>query len=244
MELDSDAVGMLAAQHQVDAALVPVAQSLANYRLIAFDMDSTLITIECVDEIADFAGCKAEVAAITAAAMRGEIADYDESLRQRVALLEGLDEAVLERVWNERLEITPGARELLAAARAAGLRSLLVSGGFTFFTERVKELLGIDFTRANTLEIAAGRIVGRVAGEIVNAQGKRQALEQTCDRLGCSPAQAIVVGDGANDLAMMGIAGISVAFHAKPQVAARASYAINHCGLDAIISLFAAQQLA
>jgi phosphoserine phosphatase len=240
--LGKDAASALARAHLVDAALVPGEQLLGNFRLIAFDMDSTLITIECVDEIADFAGCKPQVAAITAAAMRGEIADYDESLRQRVALLEGLDESVLERVWNERLAITPGAQELLAAARHAGLKSLLVSGGFTFFTDRVKAQLGLDFTRANTLEVVAGKIAGKVAGEIVNAQGKRRALEQTCARIGCSPAQAIVVGDGANDLEMMAIAGISVAFHAKPQVAAQATYAIGHCGLDAIVGLFAPER--
>lgn len=242
VRLGNDGAMALAKEHQVDAALVPGDQLLGNFRLIAFDMDSTLITIECVDEIADFAGCKPQVAAITAAAMRGEIADYDESLRQRVALLAGLDESVLERVWSERLEITPGAPELLAAARHAGLRSLLVSGGFTFFTDRVKARLGLDFTCANTLEMVDGKIAGRVAGVIVNAQGKRRALEQACARLGCSPSQAIAVGDGANDLAMMAIAGISVAFHAKPQVAAQATYAIGHGGLDAIIGLFAPER--
>ncbi len=239
VELGGDATRTIAGAHRVDAALVPNDRLLADFRLIAFDMDSTLITIECVDEIADFAGCKPQVAAITEAAMRGEIADYDESLRQRVALLAGLDESVLERVWNERLAITTGAEELLSAARGAGLKTLLVSGGFTFFTDRVKARLGLDFTQANTLAIADRKITGKVAGEIVNAQGKRRALEQTCERIGCSPAQAIAVGDGANDLAMMGVAGISVAFHAKPQVAAQADYAIGHCGLDAIVGLFA-----
>ncbi len=242
VSLDSAAVRELAQAHLVDAALVPGDQLLGNFRLIAFDMDSTLITIECLDEIADFAGCKPQVAAITEAAMRGEIADYDQSLRQRVALLEGLDESVLEQVWSERLAITNGAQELITAAHAAGLKSLLVSGGFTFFTDRLQARLGLDFTRANTLEVVDGKITGKVVGEIVNAQGKRRALEQACERTGCSPAQAIVVGDGANDLAMMAVAGISVAYRAKPQVAAQANYAIGHCGLDAISGLFASRR--
>ena len=213
--------------------------ALIDFGLIAFDMDSTLINIECVDEIADFAGRKAEVAALTEAAMRGEIADYDESLRQRVALLAGLDAAVLERVWNERLSLAPGARQLVAGVRAAGLRTLLVSGGFTFFTERLQAQLGLDETRANTLEIVGGRLTGRLVGGIVNAQAKRTALEDACARLGCTPAQAIAVGDGANDLEMMASAGLSVAYRAKPQVAAQATHTIAHCGLDAILHFFA-----
>jgi phosphoserine phosphatase len=211
---------------------------LADFRLAAFDMDSTLITIECVDEIADYVGRKAEVAAITEAAMRGEIADYDESLRRRVALLAGLPEPVLERVWDERVRLQPGAEALLAGIRAAGLSTLLVSGGFTFFTERLRARLGIDLARSNLLEVAGGRLTGRLLGPIVNAEGKRRIVEQTCARLGCTPAQAIVVGDGANDLRMMSIAGLSVAFHAKPVVRDETTHAINHCGLDAILAFF------
>ena len=237
----------IAERHGVDAAWVPDGQPLSDFRLIAFDMDSTLITIECVDEIADYAGKKAEVAAITEAAMRGEIRDYDESLRRRVALQAGLPESVLQRVYDERLRLTPGAETLTAAARRAGLKLLLVSGGFTFFTERLKPRLGLDFTRANVLEVRDGRLTGEVrgeagglwSGEIVNAGIKRRTVEQACAAIGCRPGQAIVVGDGANDLEMMAIAGLSVAFHAKPVVRARTTRAINHGGLDAILAWFA-----
>jgi phosphoserine phosphatase len=219
----------------VDAALVPGSLSLGNFRLAAFDMDSTLITIECVDEIADYIGRKAEVAAITEAAMRGEITDYDESLRRRVALLEGLPESTLQRVWDERVQLTPGAENLVAALKAAGLKILLVSGGFTFFTDRLRERLGIDFVQSNVLEIVEGKLTGRLVGTIVNAQGKREALEAACARIGCSPSQAIAVGDGANDLLMMERAGLSVAYRAKPVVRARTTWAINHNGLDAVL---------
>ena len=211
---------------------------LADYRLIAFDMDSTLINIECVDEIADAVGRKAEVAAITEAAMRGEIRDFKESLRRRVALLEGLDEGALQRVYDERLRLTPGAPVLLDAARAAGLKLLLVSGGFTFFTERLRERLGLDFARANTLEVVGGRLTGRVLGEIVDASGKREAVLEACRSIGCTPGQAVVLGDGANDLEMMALAGVSVAYRAKPVVRAQTTYGLNHCGLDAVVRLF------
>ncbi|TXL67208.1 phosphoserine phosphatase SerB [Zeimonas arvi] len=233
--MDRAGVDRLAEAQQVDAALVPQGARLADYRLAAFDMDSTLITIECVDEIADYVGRKAEVAAITEAAMRGEIADYDESLRQRVALLEGLEERTLQRVWDERVALTPGVERLFAGLKASGLKILLVSGGFTFFTDRLKARLGIDFTRSNVLEVANGRLTGRLVGTIVNASGKRQALESACAELGCAPARAIAVGDGANDLEMMGVAGVSVAYRAKPVVRARTTFAINHNGLDALL---------
>ena len=233
--VDRASVDRLAEARQVDAALVPRGARLADYRLAAFDMDSTLITIECVDEIADYVGRKAEVAAITEAAMRGEIADYDESLRQRVALLKGLEESTLQRVWDERVALTPGVERLFAGLKASGLKILLVSGGFTFFTDRLKARLGIDFTRSNVLEVANGRLTGRLVGTIVNASGKRQALEAACAELGCTPAQAIAVGDGANDLEMMGVAGVSVAYRAKPVVRARTTFAINHNGLDALL---------
>ncbi|HEY5634794.1 MAG TPA: phosphoserine phosphatase SerB [Burkholderiaceae bacterium] len=222
----------------VDAEIVPMHDRLENYRVIAFDMDSTLITIECIDEIADFLGRKEEVAAITEAAMRGEIADYDESLRMRVALLSGLPAQTLQRVYDERVRLSPGARTLIDAARGAGLKIVLVSGGFTFFTDRLHARLGFDFSRANTLEIIEGRLTGRVVGEIVNAQGKRRFVEQVCERIGCSPLQSIVVGDGANDLRMMAIAGISIAYHAKPIVHTETKHAVNHCGLDSILAFF------
>jgi phosphoserine phosphatase len=236
--IEGTRVGELADALAVDAEIVPADLRLEDFRLAAFDMDSTLITIECVDEIADYVGRKAEVAAITEAAMRGEIADYDDSLRRRVALLAGLPEATLERVWDERVRLTPGAGTLVGTLRVAGLKVLLVSGGFTFFTERLKARLGLDFARSNLLEVVEGRLTGRLLGPIVNADAKRRIVEQTCAGLGCTPARAIVVGDGANDLKMMAIAGLSVAFHAKPIVRDETTHAINHCGLDAILNFF------
>jgi phosphoserine phosphatase len=238
VHIDESVLSIMADQWQVDAEIVDPNLHLQSIRLAAFDMDSTLITIECVDEIADFAGRKAEVSAITEAAMRGEISDYDESLRRRVALLEGLSETVLHRVWSERLQLSPGARELTQALKAAGIKILLVSGGFTFFTERLREQLGLDFARANVLEIQDGRLTGRLLGPIVNAERKRAILEQTCSVIGCSPEQALAVGDGANDLKMMSVAGISVAYRAKPVVRNETTHAVNHNGLDSILRLF------
>lgn len=238
MPIDPAVIDTIEHDAGVDAEWIEPSQQLADYRLAAFDMDSTLITIECVDELADFAGCKAEVAAITEAAMRGELSDYDASLRRRVALLEGLPESALERVWNERLQLSPGAEHLLESLKAAGLRLLLVSGGFTWFTDRLCARLGIDFCRANVLEVRDGRLTGRLLGEIVNAEVKRRTLMETCIRIGCSPAQSIAVGDGANDLLMMAAAGISVAYKAKPSVRSATRHAINHCGLDAVLRLF------
>ncbi|HET9976023.1 MAG TPA: phosphoserine phosphatase SerB [Burkholderiaceae bacterium] len=215
--------------------------ALADFRLIAFDMDSTLINIECVDEIADAAGRKAEVAAITEAAMRGEITDYTDSLRQRVALLAGVPVAALDRVWRERLRLNPGAEALVAACRRAGLKTLLVSGGFTFFTDRVRDRLGIDFTRSNVLEVAneqlTGRLVDQPWGDICDGAEKRRMLLDTCTRIGCTPQQAIAVGDGANDLPMMGAAGLSVAYHAKPRVRAQAMVSIEQGGLDRLLEV-------
>ncbi len=209
---------------------------LADFRLVAFDMDSTLISIECVDELADVVGRKAEVAAITEAAMRGEIADYKESLRRRVALLRGMPEEALQTVYDERLRLNPGVERFVGACRAAGLHTLLVSGGFTFFAERVKARLGLDELRANVLEIEGGRLTGRMVdqtwGDICDGAEKRRALLQACDRLGIAPRQAIAVGDGANDLPMMAAAGLSIAFHAKPAVRAQAAVAITEGGLD------------
>ncbi|WHZ11407.1 MAG: Phosphoserine phosphatase [Burkholderiaceae bacterium] len=214
---------------------------LRDFRLIAFDMDSTLINIECVDEIADVVGRKAEVAAITEAAMRGEIADYKDSLRRRVALLAGVTVASMERVVRERMRLNPGAAELAAACRQAGLKLLLVSGGFTFFSDRVRDRLGIDFTRANVLElrddVLTGSMVDQDWGDICDGMEKRRMLLQTCAALGIAPAQAIAIGDGANDLPMMEEAGLSVAYHAKPTVRARAMVAIDSGGLDRLLEL-------
>ena len=215
---------------------------LSDFKLIAFDMDSTLINIECVDEIADAVGRKAEVAAITEAAMRGEIADYKDSLRQRVALLKGASVDSMAQVYAERLRLNPGAAELVTACKQAGLKVLLVSGGFTYFTDRVRDLLGIDYTRSNVLELADGRLTGRMVdqpwGDICDGAEKRRMLLQTCAALGCAPGQSIAVGDGANDLPMMTEAGLSVAYHAKPRVREQAMVAINSGGLDRLLELF------
>jgi phosphoserine phosphatase len=214
---------------------------LADFGLAAFDMDSTLIAIECVDEIADMAGKKAEVAAITEAAMRGEIADYKESLRRRVALLRGLPVQALQRVYDERLRFNPGAERLVAACKAAGLKTLLVSGGFTFFTDRVRDRLGFDFARSNVLEIVDGKLTGRMVdqpwGDICDGAEKRKMLLETCAALGLDPRRAIVVGDGANDLPMMAAAGLSVAYHAKPKVREAAIVAIDEGGLDRLLEV-------
>ena len=214
---------------------------LADFKLIAFDMDSTLINIECVDEIADAAGRKAEVAAITEAAMRGEIADYKDSLRRRVALLEGVSVASMDEVYRERLKLNPGAAELVHACKAAGLKTLLVSGGFTFFTDRIRDELGIDYTRSNVLETSNGKLTGKMVdqpwGDICDGDEKRKMLLETCARLGIKPLQAIAMGDGANDLPMMGVAGLSVAYHAKPAVREQAMVAINSGGLDRLLEL-------
>ncbi|MCL6482771.1 MAG: phosphoserine phosphatase SerB, partial [Janthinobacterium lividum] len=196
---------------QLDATYMMGQRELSEFKLVAMDMDSTLITIECIDEIADMQGLKPQVAAITEAAMRGEL-DFSASLKQRVALLEGLDASALQRVYDERLKLSPGAQTMLAAVQKAGLKTLLVSGGFTFFTERLKQRLGLDFTHANELEIVDGKLTGKVLGGIVDAEEKQRTVERVCAQLGITPAQAIVMGDGANDLKMMGIAGLSVAF--------------------------------
>lgn len=214
--------------------------ALRQFRAIAFDMDSTLINIECIDEIADAVGKKAEVAAITEAAMRGEIADFKESLIRRVALLKGVPAGALQAVYEQRLKLNPGAQELMAAARAAGLRTLLVSGGFTFFADRVRERLGMDEAHSNVLEIEGGHLTGRVLGDIVDGAAKRAHLLALCERIGCPPSQAIAVGDGANDLLMMAAAGLSVAYHAKPKVREQAMVAIHSGGLDRLLEVVAA----
>jgi phosphoserine phosphatase len=223
--------------HQLDAAWI-APQRLSDYGLLVMDMDSTLITIECIDEMADFCGVKQQVAAITEALMRGEISDFSESLRQRVALLKGLDAAALEHVFAQRLALSPGAESMLEQVRAAGLKTLLVSGGFTFFTERLQQQLGLDYTRANTLEIVDGKLTGTVLGEIIDAEAKARILLETCTELGISATQAIALGDGSNDLKMMAAAGLSLAYRAKPVVRAAASVVFNHVGLDGLPRLF------
>ena len=213
------------------------------FKLIAFDMDSTLINIECIDEVADAAGRKAEVATITEAAMRGEISDYKDSLRRRVALLKGVPIAAMTEVLTHRLQLNPGARNLVTACQQAGMATLLVSGGFTFFTDHVQQLLGIDQVRSNVLEVEnaclTGRMVDQAWGDICDGEEKRRMLLSTCQALGISPQQAIAMGDGANDIPMMSVAGLSVAYHAKPRVREAADVAIDQGGLDSLLALFA-----
>ncbi len=222
----------------VDAANVPNGLRLADFRLLAIDMDSTLVTMETLDEIADMAGLKAEVAAITEAAMRGEIKDFSESLTRRMALLKGVGEDLIERVYQERLHLSPGAEILLAAAKAAGLKTMLVSGGFTHFTERLKERLGFDYAFANQFDIANQRLTGRVLGPIVDGAFKARAVQQCCQDIGCLPSQAIAIGDGANDLGMMAVAGLSVGYHAKPVVREKATWSVRKGGLDVVVGWF------
>ena len=205
-------------------------------KLLVTDMDSTLINIECVDEIADFINVKPQVAEITESAMRGEI-DFESSLRQRVALLKGLDVSALERVYNERLQLNPGAELMLKGLQKRGIKTALVSGGFTFFTERLKQRLGLDFTMANVLEEYKGKLTGEVVGDVCGAQSKADFLLAHCDKLAITPSQVVAMGDGANDLLMMDEAGLSIAYHAKPKVQQQANTSLNYCGLDGTVGL-------
>ncbi|PKO91863.1 MAG: phosphoserine phosphatase SerB [Betaproteobacteria bacterium HGW-Betaproteobacteria-1] len=222
---------------KIDYAYVQNQHTLNNIGLVVMDMDSTLISIECIDEIADLCGLKPQVAEITESAMRGEI-EFAESLRRRVKLLTGLDESALQRVIDERLQLNPGALEWIACCKQHNIKTLLVSGGFDFFAERVQAMTGIDHVRANSLEIIDGKLTGHVLGNIVDAQVKADALTQLGQQLGLKQDQIIAVGDGANDLKMMAAAGAGVAYHAKPIVQEQASYALNHSGLDGLIHLF------
>ena len=230
-------VALYCEKAKIDFAFVPEGRRFADMKLLAMDMDSTLINIECIDELGDFAGRKREVAEITAQAMRGEL-DYPQSLRKRVALLAGLDESVLERVYAERLRLTPGAEALIGACKAHAVKLLLVSGGFSFFTERLRQRLGLDFTISNRLEVRAGRLTGEVLGDIVDADAKAAKFGALVDELKARKAQTLAIGDGANDLKMMAQAGYSIAFRAKPVVRAQASCALNWSGLDAVFRLF------
>ena len=233
----ADEIPQLCEKLLLDYAFVPETRRLADFRLLVMDMDSTLITIETIDELADLVGLKQQVAAITARAMRGEI-EYDESLRHRVALLKGLEASALDRVYDERLKLTPGAETLLAAIKRGGIKTLLVSGGFTRITERLKPRLGLDYTYANTLDSNDGKLTGQVVGRIVNADGKRDELVRVREAMGIDRSQVIAIGDGANDLKFMAEAGVSVAFHAKPIVRNHATHAINYVGLDGVLNLF------
>ena len=232
-----DGVSETCASASLDCAVVPHGRRLADLRVLALDMDSTLITIECIDEIADYAGVKAQVSAVTTSAMRGEI-DFRESLLRRVALLAGVPADALESVYRERLELSPGAQVLLAGVREAGARTLLVSGGFTFFTERLRERLAFDTAIANELEIEGGRLTGRVVGEVVDARGKAEAVAAMRRRHAADGGLVAAIGDGANDLPMLLAADVSVAWHAKPVLRTQATHAVDHGGLDAVLNLF------
>lgn len=222
---------------QIDITFTAAGKKLADFKLVAMDMDSTLITIECIDEIADMQGLKPQVSEITEAAMRGEL-EFKESLTRRVALLKGLDASALQKVYDERLQLSLGAMAMLNAIQQAGMKTLLVSGGFTFFTDRMKTRLNLDYTHSNVLEIENGKLTGKVVDGIVDADEKQRTVERVCAEMGISSQQAIVMGDGANDLKMMGIAGLSVAFRAKPVVRAQADVALNFVGLDGVLNLF------
>ena len=230
------AVARWAEQREVDFAFIPEGRRFADLKLLAMDMDSTLINIECIDELGDLAGRKKEIAGITAQAMRGEI-EYKESLRRRVSALAGLPETGLAEIYEKRLKLTPGADALIAACKRHGVKLLLVSGGFTFFTERLKARLGLDYTISNVLEVKSGKLTGALAGEIVDADAKAAKFRQVAASLGAGKEQTLAMGDGANDLKMMAEAGISVAFRAKPVVQAQATCALNWSGLDAVVNL-------
>ena len=236
---DVGAIKVFCAEQKIDCALVPDSQRLSHFGLCVMDMDSTLISIECIDEIADMMQIKPQISAITEAAMRGEL-DFAESLKQRVALLKGLPEAALQRVIDERLKLNPGAQEWIAACKANNIKTMVVSGGFTFFANHVQKLLGLDYAVSNTLEIVDSKLTGNIVGDIVDAERKAQELVKLRDNLGLKADQTIAVGDGANDLKMMAVAAAGVAYHAKPVVQAQATYALNFNGLDAVAALFTA----
>ncbi len=235
--LPAGELSRLRRDHNFDINPLPAGFEPGAVKLVISDMDSTLISIECVDEIADFIGVKPQVAAITEAAMRGEL-DFAQSLRQRVALLAGLPAATLQRVYDERLRLNPGAETLLATLKRHGIKFALVSGGFTFFTGRLQHRLGLDFTLANELDIGPdGRLSGQLRGDIVDADAKAAFLRRLCADMGIGLEQAVAIGDGANDLKMLASAGLGVAYHAKPAVQAQANCAINHCGLEGLLGL-------
>jgi phosphoserine phosphatase len=226
------------ADAELDFAFVEQTAQLSDFGLVAMDMDSTLLAIESIDEIADMHGMKPQVSEITQRSMRGEIV-FAESLRQRTALLQGLHQDALQQVYDERVRLSPGAEKMLQRMKSAGLRTMVISGGFTFFTDRIKTKLNLDYSAANNLEITDGKLTGKVMGEIIGASGKAEVLKSVREKLGLRREQVIAIGDGANDLKMMEEAGVSIAYHAKPIVQEKATYAINHVGLDGVVNLFA-----
>ena len=234
--IEKQTIADLRQQYPFDINLRPEDFDATQVKLLITDMDSTLISIECIDEIADFINVKPQVSEITEAAMRGEL-DFEGSLTKRVSLLTGLDTSALEHVYNERLQLNPGAEILVSELKKRGIKLALVSGGFTFFTHRLQERLDLDYTLANVLDIENGKLTGKVVGGIVGAESKMHFLQKLAEELNISTQQAIAVGDGANDLKMMGVAGLSVAYHAKPAVQDQAATALNHCGLDGILGL-------
>ena len=236
---DVTAAKIFCAEQKIDCALVPDAQRLNHFGLCVMDMDSTLINIECIDEIADMMNLKPQISAITEAAMRGEM-DFAQSLKARVALLKGLPETALQQVIDERLQANPGAVEWVAACKANNIKTMVVSGGFTLFANHVKTLLGLDYAVANSFEVIDGKLTGHVLGDIVDAERKAQELVKIRDSLGLSASQTIAIGDGANDLKMMSVATVGIAYHAKPVVQQHATYALNYSGLDGAINLFTA----
>ena len=234
----SGAVAEYCAQAELDFAFVNAATKLSGFKLIAMDMDSTLLAIESIDEIADMQQIKPQVAAITVQTMRGEIS-FEESLTRRTALLRGVHQDDLQKVYDERVKLSSGAERMLQLAKQSGIKTMVISGGFTFFTERIKTKLQLDFAAANVLEIENERLTGKVVGEIIGREGKAQVLQQVCAELGIRREQVIAIGDGANDLAMLAEAGVGIAYHAKPIVKQQATYSIDYVGLDGVTNLFA-----
>jgi len=232
----NDVLLQISSTYNLDVNVLPEEFEPSSVKLVVSDMDSTLINIECVDEIADFAGVKAEVSKVTEAAMRGEL-DFAGSLIERVKLLTGLDESALQRVYDERLKLNPGAEKMLQGLKERNIKFALVSGGFTFFTDRLKNRLALDYTLSNTLERENGRLTGAVVGDIIGAEAKAAFLLEKCRELKISPNQAVAIGDGANDLKMMSEAGLGIAYHAKPKVQKEADCSLNYSGLEGLLSL-------
>lgn len=230
------AVQQFCVEQKMDCAYVQDTHTLNNIGLCVMDMDSTLISIECIDEIADMMGIKSQISAITERAMQGEL-DFAQSLRERVALLKGLKETDLMRVLDERLKLNPGATEWVETCKKNNIATLLVSGGFTFFADRVKSMLGLDYAVSNVLDIVNGELTGKILGEIVDGQSKANALTKLRASLDLSVTQTMAIGDGANDLKMMAEANFGIAYHAKPIVQAQATYALNYVGLEGVIGL-------